>query len=117
MQKVVKHRAELAEQRFMLEQRCDFVTRVKADQHVGFWAASRLDLEEAEAAHYAHAIVETSISSKDGRGGFKKVVADLSPLGVHIETVRTQYDIAMAALKQSSPIHLTRGSEEVRLAG
>ncbi|MCK5931422.1 MAG: DUF1476 family protein [Fulvimarina manganoxydans] len=115
MQKIVKSRGELAEMRFVMEQRCDFATRTKADRHVGRWAASRLGLDENEGERYAQTIVDTSIRSKDGRGGFDRVVADLAPLGTHIEMVRTQYSIAISALTQSSAISLARNYDASRL--
>ncbi|MEN3794505.1 ATPase inhibitor subunit zeta [Fulvimarina sp. MAC3] len=115
MQKIVKSRTELAELRFVLEQRCDFITRVKADRQVGLWAASRLNLDEAQGERYANDIVDTSITSKDGRGGFHKVAANLAPLGVHIEMVRTQYSIVLAGLAQPAVIHLPHLAADAHL--
>lgn len=116
MRKFMNTRAELAETRFVLAERCDFVMRVKADRQVGFWAASRLDLDEAQSDRYAALVVESSISSKDGRGGFNKIVDDLANLEVHQEQVRTQYAIVLATLKQHPAILQNIQSTKAHLA-
>lgn len=105
MQKSVNHRTELAEARFAFDQRCDFAARAKADRQVGLWAAARLGLADNEAKRYAGSIVDTSIRSKDGRGGFDKIVADLGLEGVGVEAVRTQYAMVLATPALPGALH------------
>ena len=115
MQKSVNPRTELAEARFALEQRCDFATRVKADRQVGLWAAARLGLADNEADRYAGSIVDTSIRSKDGRGGFDKIVADLGLDGAGVETVRTRYAMVLATQALPGVVHAAASLGEAHL--
>ena len=94
----IENRHDVSERQYLLREERSFHSRARADRLVALWAAARMGLGENEALVYADEVVRAGVIAPGGRGGFDRIAADLAAVtSVHIEAIRTQYAIAMAA--------------------
>jgi hypothetical protein len=91
----IDRRRDLHEKLFAAREQRSFQDRARADRVVGLWAARQLGLAGQEIEAYAGSVIGAGVARPGGRGGFEKVVADLTQLGVSIDTIRARYALAM----------------------
>ncbi|MBT6094318.1 MAG: DUF1476 domain-containing protein [Rhodospirillaceae bacterium] len=107
------------EAKYKLDQELDFKATARRDKLIGFWAAVKMGMSEAEARDYAMQIVRLEMDAPGGAAVVGKIIGDFGERNVKIKEkkLRAEMDrffaIAMAQLMTDYPEALGDDHERV----